>query len=101
MNTKGCKIIRIVNEEELHFTWKGPDPFAQIMNQKHELTIVKVKFEKIDADTSKVIVEHSGFNDGEAWEEAFNWHKMAWSGVIGSLKSELEKGEGSLCCQPE
>ena len=27
MNTKGCKITKLVEGKELHFTWKGPDPF--------------------------------------------------------------------------
>ncbi|MFB5089802.1 SRPBCC domain-containing protein, partial [Psychrobacillus sp. PGGUH221] len=34
------------------------------------------------------------------WTDAFQWHQMAWSGVLSSLKSVLEKGEGNLCCQP-
>lgn len=30
----------------------------------------------------------------EEWNEAIKWHEMAWSGVLESLKSALEKGEG-------
>ncbi|MBS4189977.1 SRPBCC domain-containing protein [Bacillus sp. FJAT-49705] len=100
MNTKGCKITRFVAEKELQFTWKGPDQFTDIMNHENELTKVTIHFETINEDSTKVIVEHSGFKDDERWLEAFNWHQMAWSGVLGSLKSALEKGEGNLCCQP-
>ena len=100
MNTMGCKITRLINEKELHFTWKGPDQFETLMNNKNELTTVKVSFESINENSTNVIVEHIGFKDNEDWIEAINWHQMAWSGVLDSLKSALEKGEGTLCCQP-
>lgn len=101
MNTKGCKIIKLVEGKELQFTWKGPDQFTEIMNQDNELTIVNVHFEEVDKETTKVIVEHTGFKDNDIWADAVKWHQMAWSGVLHSLKSALEKGEGNLCCQPE
>ncbi|MFX3673340.1 MAG: SRPBCC domain-containing protein [Paenisporosarcina sp.] len=100
MNTKGCKITKLVNEKELLFTWKGPDQFDDIMNNENELTIVKVSFETINENSTKVSIHHTGFLDDESWAEAFQWHQMAWSGVLSSLKSALEKGEGNLCCQP-
>ncbi|MGG0938666.1 SRPBCC domain-containing protein [Brevibacillus centrosporus] len=100
MNTKGCKITKLLDQEELQFTWKGPDPFAEIMNQANELTIVKVTFASVDQQTTTVTIEHSGFMEDEKWEETFKWHQMAWSGVLSSLKSALETGKGNLCCQP-
>lgn len=100
MNTKGCKITRLVDQNELHFTWKGPDQFANIMNNENSLTTVKVKLMKNDIDSTTVSIEHSGFSTDENWLEALNWHDMAWTGVLSSLKSAVEKGEGNLCCQP-
>lgn len=100
MNTKGCKITKLANEKELHFTWKGPDQFETLMNKENDLTIVIVSFKAINNDSTKVLVEHMGFRDNEDWVEAITWHQMAWSGVLDSLKSALEKGEGTLCCQP-
>lgn len=100
MNTKGCKIIKLVDEKELVFTWKGPDQFEDIMNHENDLTIVKVSFESISENSTKVSLHHTGFKNNESWTDAFQWHQMAWSGVLSSLKSVLEKGEGNLCCQP-
>jgi len=100
MNTKGCKIIKLVDKKELRFTWKGPDQFESIMNNENELTNVNVSFEPVDTDSTKINVEHTGFKEDDNWKEAFDWHQMAWSGVLSSLKSALEKGEGNLCCQP-
>lgn len=101
MNTRGCKITKLVVEKELHFTWKGPDQFESLMNNENELTTVKVLFEAVNKESTKVTVDHAGFMDNEEWLEAYNWHQMAWSGVLASLKSSLEKGEGILCCQPQ
>ena len=94
------KIIKMVEEKVLQFTWKGPDQFESIMNNANELTTVNVSFESISPNTTKVVVEHLGFKEGENWIEAIQWHKMAWTGVLSSLKSSLEEGEGNLCCQP-
>src|SRR5690606_28762688 len=65
MNTKGCKITKLINEKELHFTWKGPDEFEELMNKEDELTIVNVSFKSINDNSTKVIVEHIGFKDHE------------------------------------
>jgi uncharacterized protein YndB with AHSA1/START domain len=101
MNTKGCKISKLINEKELHFTWKGPDQFEAIMNKENELTNVNVSFKSINDDSTKVIVKHIGFKENdEDWIEAINWHQMAWTRVLDSLKSALEKGKGNVCCQP-
>ena len=101
MNTKGCKIVQLKKEEQLQFTWKGPDQFADLMNGEENLTVVNVVFIRLDEETTKGSIQHTGFQEGDQWKEAIDWHDMAWSGVLGSLKSALEKGEGNLCCQPE
>lgn len=97
MNTKGCKITELVINEVLQFTWKGPDPFEEVMN-KNDLTVVTVQFISLANNETKVVIEHTGFK--KDWAEAYKWHQMAWQGVLQSLKSALETGEGELCCQP-
>lgn len=100
MNTKGCKIVQLIKEEKLQFTWKGPDQFSDLMNQENHLTVVDVTFCKVEEGTTRVSIDHTGFKEGEEWQEAYGWHVAAWSGVLDSLKAALEKGEGKLCCQP-
>ncbi|NYV68337.1 SRPBCC family protein [Bacillus sp. Gen3] len=100
MNTKGCKVLHLAHQKELHFSWKGPDQFNEVMNN-NELTVVKVSFQTIDEDKTSVKVIHDGFKDTNEWSEAFQWHQMAWVQVLNSLKAAIEKGEGELCCQLE
>ncbi|MDQ0271427.1 SRPBCC family protein [Cytobacillus purgationiresistens] len=93
MNTKGCKIIKMATENELQFTWRGPDPFNELMNAENDLTVVQVSLEKIDESTTSVHINHTGFKNDDNWSEAFKWHEMAWSGVLKSLKENLKKAK--------
>jgi uncharacterized protein YndB with AHSA1/START domain len=99
MSTIGCVVTAIEPRERLAFTWKGPDQFAQLMNEPVPATSVEVRFQKKDSRTC-VRVEHDGWGEGGMWTEARDWHLKAWEGVLQSLKSGLESGEGLLCCPP-
>lgn len=96
MTTKGCKFLELVPMERLSFQWKGPDDFAQIMNEDH-LTIVNVTFTE-DNKTTTVKVFHSGWGTGDEWSKAVKWHEFAWKQVLGSLKDYVESDHGNLCC---
>lgn len=98
MNTKGCKIIDLTYEKDLIFSWKGPDHLASIMNIE-DLTTVHVRFYK-EGNQTKVVVQHVGWKETDEWKPAIEWHQAAWNGVLTSLKSALEKGDGDLCCKP-
>ncbi|UFJ41680.1 SRPBCC domain-containing protein [Brevibacillus humidisoli] len=100
MSTKGCIYTELKPKERLAFTWKGPDPFAELMNRQAELTRVVVTLQEENGGT-RLLLEHAGWGDGDEWAKALEWHQMAWDQVLGSLKSALESGEGQLCCQPE
>ncbi len=64
------------------------------------LTIIEITLEEIETNLTKIILIHSGFSKTEDWNEAFSWHDNAWTSVLSSLKSELEKGKSDLCCEP-
>jgi len=98
MSTAGCVILQYEAPQTLVFQWKGPDPFAHIMNHADSLTQVKVSLEPSSGGT-QVTVEHTGWGQSEAWQEAREWHVAAWKQVLASLKSKIESGEGMLCCQ--
>jgi uncharacterized protein YndB with AHSA1/START domain len=64
------------------------------------LTEVHVRFMQAGDKTTNVSIEHTGWGTGEEWDKAFQWHEMAWTQVLNSLKSALESGQGELCCTP-
>ena len=88
MSTLGCVIRKIEPMKELSFTWKGPDQFSQLMNEPKPVTYVEISFEK-EKKGSRVFVKHSGWQHGQAWEEARGWHLTAWKQVLESMKSYL------------
>lgn len=92
--TKGCVFTLVEQKKRLGFTWKGPDQFADLMNDPTPSTSVRVSFFRED-DITRVVVEHSGWGQGEEWEEARTWHERAWLDVLGRLKSTLESVVGS------
>ena len=89
MSTKGRRITAYEPKELLAFTWKGPDQFAHFMNTKPPKTEVMVSFED-RGDRTKLVIEHTGWGEGEEWVEARTWHVNAWKGVLDSLVSRYE-----------
>lgn len=100
MCTRGCKVIALEPLRRLAFTWKGPDQFASFMNQPESLTVVSVALETAEGGT-RVLIEHTGWGEGDEWAKARSWHQRAWEMVLDSLKAALESGKGNLCCAPE
>ncbi|NMO96102.1 SRPBCC family protein [Paenibacillus lemnae] len=98
MSTKGCIILSYEAPHKLVFQWKGPDPFATIMNRTESLTLVQVSLNPTDSGTHVVLV-HTGWGITEEWVQARQWHVQAWEQMLDSLKSSIESGSGKLCCQ--
>lgn len=96
MNTKGCKIIDLVERQKLMFTWKAPDSFAEIMNVEDNLTIIEITLEENETNLTKINLIHSGFSKTEDWNEALYWHDNAWTSVLSSLNQSLKKETVSL-----
>ena len=85
MSTKGCEITAFEPSRLLAFTWKGPDQFADVMNQPNRLTKVEVSLSERCKKT-RITVVHGGWGDGKERAEARAWHVKAWDMVIQSLK---------------
>jgi uncharacterized protein YndB with AHSA1/START domain len=83
MSTIGCVVTLIEPMKRLHFQWKGPDQFSELMNEPPK-TKVEVTFQ-VKSHGTLVNVKHFGWGKGEDWDEAEEWHVMAWKGVLDSL----------------
>lgn len=100
MNTRGCRITQFEPPRLLEFTWRGPDQFAGLMNCDDALTRVLVELQP-EGSGVRVDVLHSGFGHGPEWQDARQWHQVAWNEALQSLKGALETGDGVLCCAPD
>ncbi len=86
MSTKGCVITEFEPMDSLGFGWKGPDQFADLMNDPDCLTHVKVAFRE-DKGGTQIALTHGGWGEGDEWFEAREWHRRAWEGVLNQLGS--------------
>ncbi|MHA2245171.1 MAG: SRPBCC family protein [Candidatus Hodarchaeales archaeon] len=89
MSTQGCVFTKVEKKKILEFTWKGPDQFAEFMNNRSSLTTVKVKFSE-DEQKIKLKLEHIGWRFSSDWNNARNWHEKQWNIVLRELKKKLE-----------
>jgi len=90
-STLGCKITSYVPNQVLSFEWRGPVPFATIMNVEPVPTWVVVSFEALSADKSLIHFRHSGWLESKVWQEARDWQSNAWMGAFEELKMMFNK----------
>ncbi|MBU1938056.1 SRPBCC domain-containing protein [bacterium] len=92
MSTKGCKFTLVEPKKRLEFTWRGPDQFLAFMNDPEPRTFGTVEFSD-DKGKTRMAFEHEGWGEGDAWDEAREWHRMAWERAFGNLKVYVETGK--------
>lgn len=81
-STKGCIVLDQAPQKELAFTWRGPVPFSDLMNTSPPPTYVRVRFQKVDKDHSRVELTHYGWGNSDKWKEAKLWQENAWKGAF-------------------
>ncbi len=77
-STIDCKILAIVPNRFLSFEWRGPVPYADIMNIKPFPTWVALSFEQVAVNQTIVHFRHAGWGDSDKWNEAYKWQANAW-----------------------
>lgn len=85
-STKGCKLLALKEGELLAFTWKGPVPYASIMNTSPEPTYATVEL-RSHGDRTTVILTHAGWHNMPDWLEARAWQERAWKRAFEQLQS--------------
>lgn len=89
-STLGCKITHYQPYEDLHFEWRGPVPFAEVMNTTPLPTYVQLSFEELEAKKTKIKLTHLGWGEGELWEKAYKWQQQAWEMAFNELQALQE-----------
>lgn len=84
-STIGCRILKLEPLREIVFEWKGPVPFADIMNVNPLPTWVRVTFQKIGKSQTTVRLEHFGWQITPHWDEAKKWQQNAWLQAFSQL----------------
>ena len=90
--TIGCRITALAEMRLLAFDWKGPPPYAEVMNGADPLTHVVISFfpgNSPDEGKCHVHIVHSGWGSGEQWQQAREYFDRAWGMVLKSLASKI------------
>ncbi len=76
---EGNKVLAIEPEKLLRFTWNAPPQYPEI--RKHK-TLVTLKFYSLGDNRTKVTLSHTGWGEGEEWDEVYNYFVSAWGDVV-------------------
>ncbi|HHT20052.1 MAG TPA: SRPBCC domain-containing protein [Tissierellia bacterium] len=90
-STEGCRITVFEKPYLIAFDWKGPRSLDAIMNQGDPLTHVSVMLYPLAGDRTRLILQHSGFGEGEDWQRARMFFNQAWELALQRLVKLFEK----------
>lgn len=85
-STAGCRITAFIPSKLLAFEWKGPVPYADLMNTAPLPTWVHISFEAITPSKTILHFRHSGWGQSTRWNEARSWQLDAWMGAFVNLR---------------
>ena len=83
-------ILRMTPDLDIGFSWFAPPPFVRLMNHPTPRTQVYVRLQE-SPEGVDVTLEHEGWGEDEAWEEARSWHFHFWEARLERLKDYLIK----------
>lgn len=83
------RFMALQPKKMLSFDWNAPPHLAQARTQR---TFVIVRFEPVDAASTRVSLHHTGWGDGGEWDQAHAYFDKAWGSVLANLKKRFETG---------
>lgn len=86
-STIGCHIAALIPNKKLAFEWKGPVPFADLMNSTTPPpTSVQINFEYLEPSKTVIHFRHIGWGNSTRWQEAREWQLKAWNEAFKNLR---------------
>lgn len=88
--TEGCKVLSIDPPKNLAFEFLAPPEFP---NARRIPTRVDLVLEQVlGGGLLKINITHSGFSEGEEWDESLEFFNWDWDLVLGRLQYRLFAG---------
>jgi len=82
--TEGCRVLRLEPPKNLTFEFIAPPQFPNVRRVR---TRVDVLFDEVlKGGLVKVSLVHSGFVEGEEWDESFDFFSWSWELVLGRFQ---------------
>jgi uncharacterized protein YndB with AHSA1/START domain len=83
------RFLALQPKRMISFDWNAPPHLPEVRAQR---TFVVVRFEPVDAASTRVTLHHTGWGDGGQWEQAYAYFDGAWGRVLANLKKRFESG---------
>jgi uncharacterized protein YndB with AHSA1/START domain len=83
------RYLALQPQRMLSFDWNAPPSLPEARAQR---TVVILRFEPVDANTTRVRLHHVGWGDGGEWDRAYAYFDRAWGNVLASLKKRFDSG---------
>ncbi len=88
--SEGCTVLGFLPEEMLSFTWNVPPQFAEVRASGFQNEVV-VTFEPAGENQVRIRITHSGWPEGEVFDEIFSYFERAWDVALGWFEDSLQK----------
>lgn len=85
---EGNQVLSFLPRQMLSFTWNAPPTIPEVRNHEHKTWVV-IQLEELSAEKVQVTLDHLGWLDGPAWEEAFAYFENAWEIVLTGLEESF------------
>jgi hypothetical protein len=88
--TEGCKVLNFESLKHLAFEFIAPPQFPNVRRLR---TRVDVMFDQVvKGGVVKIDLVHSGFLEGEEWDEFFEFSNWNWDLVLGRFQYRFAGG---------
>jgi len=88
--SEGCTVLAWQEPTMFAFSWNAPPSLPSIRDGAHK-TIVVVTLTKLGTDWTQVSLVQHDLLTGDDWDAYYRYFDSAWAGVLGHMKSHLEK----------
>lgn len=88
--SEGCTVLDFLPEEMLSFTWNVPPQFAEVRASGFMNNVV-IAFQEAPGNQVRIRITHSGWPEGEVFDEIFTYFDRAWDVALGWFAESLEK----------
>jgi uncharacterized protein YndB with AHSA1/START domain len=85
---EGNKILSFVPHKMLSFEWNAPPQFPEVREEK---TWCVIFFDKSDLNSTKLRFYQLGWQEGEEWDQVYDYFQKAWDYVLSNLRNLFEK----------
>ncbi|MBC8386186.1 MAG: SRPBCC domain-containing protein [Candidatus Cloacimonetes bacterium] len=84
---EGNRILSFVPQKMLSFEWNAPPNFPNVRQEK---TWCVLFFDKLDLNSTRIRFYHLGWQEGDEWDQVYDYFQKAWDSVLGNLKKYFE-----------